>query len=159
MAAIQGTFLLAIIAVVAATVLLQVQAQNLVQGCKYENELWPSDDGTKFYLCVGDDLALEQSCEPNTFFVKNSTVAGCVPLSEVDGNCIYHVGPPTCTGISLSQPQPHELPTNFYLCPVSGGEPLVMTCPDQKAFVNQDGYLGCFTWPSWREIRGCTNDE
>ncbi|XP_075149022.1 uncharacterized protein LOC142222657 [Haematobia irritans] len=155
---VKDSLLFASILVLAAAVVIHIHAQSIIEGCVSETELWGSVDGTKFYFCLGDNMALEQSCDPGTFFVKNTTVAGCVPVADVDDKCIYHDGPPTCTGESLYQPQPHEMPNNFYLCTMNGAEPQVMKCPDEKAFVNQNGYLGCFDWSNWREIRGCVNE-
>ncbi|XP_061396473.1 uncharacterized protein LOC133332108 [Musca vetustissima] len=157
---IKVTLLLgSLLVLTAAAAVVKINERNVVQGCKSENELWGSDDGTKFYFCLGDNMALEQDCDPGTFFVKNATVSGCVPVDLVDDKCIYHTEPPSCIGESVTQPQPHEDPTKFYLCPASGAEPLVLSCTDNKAFVSQDGYLGCFDWTQWRQIRGCVNDE
>lgn len=145
--------------VLSTAAVLKVHERNLIEGCLSETELWGSADGTKFYFCLGGDVALEQSCDSGTFFVKNATVSGCVPIDLVSDNCIYHTEPPSCTGESVTQPQPHQDPTKFYLCPATGAEPLVLTCLDNKAFVNQDGYLGCFEWSQWRGIRGCPDNE
>lgn len=139
----------------AAVINVKDERGNLVKGCKSESELWGSADGTKFYFCIGDDMAIEQSCDPGTFFVKNATVSGCVPLDEVDDNCVYHVEAPVCEGEALKRPRPHEDPTLFYLCTAEGAEPAVLSCFDEQAFVDQNGYLGCFDWSIWRKIREC----
>ncbi|XP_023290974.2 uncharacterized protein LOC111674563 [Lucilia cuprina] len=157
---IKVTLLLgAILVLCTAAVIKTAEERNLVEGCESEDELWGSEDGTKFYFCIGDNMAIEQSCEPDTFFVKNATVSGCVPLDEVADSCVYHVEPEPCEGINLLQPQPHTDPTMFYLCTESGADPVALPCPDNNAFAKQDGYLGCFDWAMWRKIRGCDPKE
>lgn len=145
----------AILVLCTAAVIKTSEKHNLVEGCKSETELWGSADGTKFYFCIGDNMAIEQSCDPDTFFVKNATVSGCVPLDEVADNCIYHIEPQPCEGINIMQPQPHPDPSKYYMCPSAGAVLVVLPCPNDKAFVKQNGYLGCFEWTMWRTIRGC----
>ena len=131
---------------------------NQVEGCRYKDGMWGSEDGTKFYFCLpGTDTAIEQSCRKNTFFVNNAKVTGCIPLKMVDPNCVYQsdVEPQPCKGVNLIQPQPSSVPTNYYVCVAEGATPVKLTCPAGKAFVKQDGYLGCFEWKQWRKIRNC----
>lgn len=119
--------------------------------------MWGSQDGTKFYFCLpGTDMAIEQNCPVNTFFVKNATVCGCLPLDRVDSNCIYlDSTEPVCTGNALRQPQASSDPTKYYFCPGEGATPITMSCAEGKAFVEQDGYLGCLDWSLWRDVRDC----
>ncbi|XP_053952128.1 uncharacterized protein LOC128859283 [Anastrepha ludens] len=124
--------------------------------CLYEDELWGTEDGTKFYYCLPDNSsAIIQSCPANTFFVRNETVTGCIPLSLMSSNCVYNATVGSCTGENLKQPQPNLAPNKFYLCTSEGATPLALSCADGKAFVKQDGYLGCFDWSVWRQLRQC----
>ncbi|XP_036325343.1 uncharacterized protein LOC118738513 [Rhagoletis pomonella] len=125
--------------------------------CKYTDEVWGAEDGTKFYFCLPDNnTAILQSCPDNTFFVRNATVTGCIPNSLMDPNCVTDVEVGACSGEDLKQPQPcSSNPNKFYLCTSEGAEPVLLNCPDGKAFVKQDGYLGCFDWSRWRELRQC----
>ncbi|KAM7360142.1 uncharacterized protein ACRADG_003600 [Cochliomyia hominivorax] len=149
----------AILVLCSAAVIKTVDNSNIVEGCVSETEIWGSEDGTKFYFCIGDNQALEQTCEPGTFFVKNATVSGCVPVGEVADNCIYHVKVEPCEGENVVMPQVHPEPTKYYLCLNEGAEPLALTCPQNKAFLKQDGYLGCFEWKKWRSVRGCALEQ
>lgn len=145
--------------VLCSAAVIQTSDSGVIEGCESETQLWGSPDGTKFRFCIGDDIALELPCDPNTFFVKNATVCGCIPLDQVADDCVYHVSAPTCEGQNLKQPQPHQDPTKYWLCPSSGAKPVELSCPANKAFVNQNGYLGCFEWTQWRSIRGCVDTD
>ncbi|XP_037954543.1 uncharacterized protein LOC119685514 [Teleopsis dalmanni] len=153
---IKDTVIVAGLLALCAAAVIYVDAQAQVEGCLYENELWGSEDGTKFYFCLpGTNTAIEQSCAPNTFFVKNDTVSGCIPATSMDPNCVNLEPVGSCVGDNLNQPQPSSDPTKYYLCTSENATPLQLQCPDNKAFVKQDGYLGCFEWSTWRDIRDC----
>ncbi|CAD6994207.1 uncharacterized protein LOC101460500 [Ceratitis capitata] len=124
--------------------------------CKYEDELWGADDGLKFYFCDSETKTpVLQDCPDSTFFVRNETLTGCIPFSLMDPNCVYTVAVGSCTGNNLKQPQPSSDPSKFYLCTAEGATPLLLPCTSGKAFVKQNGYLGCFDWADWRKLRNC----
>ncbi|XP_011195451.2 uncharacterized protein LOC105220700 [Zeugodacus cucurbitae] len=124
--------------------------------CKYQDELWGAEDGTTFYFCEKDtNSAVLQTCPEETFFVRNATLTGCIPNALMDPNCVSTIEVGPCSGINLKQPQSSSEPTKFYLCTSEGATPLLLDCPEGKAFVKQDGYLGCFDWTEWRAIRNC----
>ncbi|XP_014098371.3 uncharacterized protein [Bactrocera oleae] len=124
--------------------------------CLYQDELWGTVDGTKFYFCDKDtNTSIIQDCPDETFFVRNETLTGCIPVALMDPNCIYNIEVGNCTGINVQQPQASSDPTKFYLCTSEGATPLLLPCADGKAFVKQNGYLGCFDWTEWRALRNC----
>ncbi|XP_067630595.1 uncharacterized protein [Eurosta solidaginis] len=124
--------------------------------CKYQDQLWGSEDGTRFYFCLTiNNTAIEQKCPEETFFVRNATLTGCVPNDMMNPNCVNNVVVGDCTGLNLQQPQPSTDPDKFYLCPSEGATPLLLSCAAGKGFIKQDGYLGCFNWTQWRVLRQC----
>ncbi|XP_034661288.1 uncharacterized protein LOC117896867 [Drosophila subobscura] len=124
--------------------------------CKYEDELWGGEDIRKFYFCI-DGQVIEDWCDKDCYFVNNATFSGCLQANLLNPQCVnLDAAEPDCKGLSAWQPQPSASPNNFYLCTSEGAKEL--SCEQDKAFVNQDGYLGCFTWTTWRMLRNCTDD-
>lgn len=145
----------AILVLTNAAVLRTTEDPNIKEGCLSETELWGSPDGKKFYFCLGNNKSYEDNCPPDTFFVNNATISGCIPFDLVADNCISHSVAPPCNGTSLHQPQPHIDPSKFYYCIAKGVEAQVGNCPNGKAFINENGWLGCLEWTLWRKQRGC----
>ncbi|XP_030573348.1 uncharacterized protein LOC115771674 [Drosophila novamexicana] len=123
--------------------------------CLYERQPWATVNPSQYYICV-DNKPKITNCNEGYYFVKNATLSGCIPAKKMDPNCVnldVTVGP--CTGINLKQPQASQVLTNFWLCTEENAAPVELTCLDDKAFVKQEGYLGCFDWALWRALRGC----
>ncbi|XP_022212613.2 uncharacterized protein LOC111067671 [Drosophila obscura] len=126
------------------------------QACQSQDELWGGEDIRKFYFCINDQV-IEDECDTGYYFVNNATYSGCLPAKLLNPQCVnLDAVEPDCKGLSAEQPQPCDTLTNFYLCTADGVTK--MSCADNKAFVNQDGYLGCFPWAEWRLLRNCTDD-
>ncbi|KRF99859.1 uncharacterized protein Dwil_GK13748 [Drosophila willistoni] len=117
--------------------------------------MWGDEDIRYFYFCE-DNEVLEDECDKGYYYVNNATVSGCIPGADMNPNCVnLDATAPECEGENLKQPQVCETLTNFYLCPKEGASATELTCTEDKAFANQDGYLGCFTWAEWRKVRDC----
>ncbi|XP_034486955.1 uncharacterized protein LOC117791342 [Drosophila innubila] len=123
--------------------------------CLYPTRAWGVPDLREFAFCK-DGVAQVTQCNEDEYYVSNDLVSGCLPADKMDPQCVnldITVGP--CTGKNLLQPQPSETLTNFWFCEKEGAEPVECTCEQNKAFLKQGGYLGCFEWPEWRKLRGC----
>ncbi|KAH8381822.1 hypothetical protein KR009_000447 [Drosophila setifemur] len=130
-------------------------ADPATEVCQSEDELWGGEDIHRFYFCL-DGQVMSDECDPGTYFVDNSTVSGCVPSDMMNPTCVnLDVKVPDCTGANKMQPQAADEVTNFYLCTSEG--PKELSCEDGHAFVDSDGYLGCFNWTQWRNLRNCNN--
>ncbi|XP_017052394.1 uncharacterized protein LOC108095730 [Drosophila ficusphila] len=132
-------------------------ASNVTTVCQSQDELWGSEDLRKFYFCLDNEVIADE-CDPGTYFVNNATICGCLPSSMMKPSCVnLDATVPDCTGNSKLQPHAASDVASFYLCTNDG--PLQLSCPDGKAFVDQDGYLGCFEWTQWRQLRDCVDGE
>ncbi|EDV90630.1 GH14073 [Drosophila grimshawi] len=123
--------------------------------CLYQSMTWAAEDLRKYYWCLNDKPRLS-TCKEDYYYVNNATVSGCIPAAKMNPACVnldIAVGP--CEGINLKQPQASYILTNFWLCTEAGAEPVELTCVEDKAFIKQDGYLGCFDWATWRSLRSC----
>ncbi|XP_017079644.1 uncharacterized protein LOC108113562 [Drosophila eugracilis] len=130
-------------------------ASNVTEVCQSEDELWGGEDIRKFYFCLNDKVIADE-CDSGYYFVNNATICGCLPAAQMNPSCVnLDAAKPDCTGISKTQPQPSADVASFYLC--ANDTATELACPDGKAFVNQDGYLGCFVWTQWRSLRNCTD--
>ncbi|KAH8294877.1 hypothetical protein KR018_003803, partial [Drosophila ironensis] len=124
--------------------------------CQSEDELWGSPDLRKYYFCY-EGKTVEVPCDDGAYFVKNETVYGCVQADLMNPACVnLNAKEPDCTGVSKKQPQACDDLSKFYLCTDDGVATL--SCDEGKAFVDQDGYLGCFAWSQWRQLRNCPED-
>ncbi|XP_030371645.1 uncharacterized protein LOC115625631 [Scaptodrosophila lebanonensis] len=143
---------------ITSTAGISITTEAGVAGCLSENEAWADPDINQFNFCYnGEKQSL--SCDKNTYFVNNGTVAGCIPADEMSPNCVNEditVGP--CEGANLYQPQPSKTIGNFWLCVEEGADPIELSCESGKAFVEKDGYMGCFEWDEWRTIRDCVTE-
>ncbi|KAH8417775.1 hypothetical protein KR222_005749, partial [Zaprionus bogoriensis] len=123
--------------------------------CHFETQTWGIPNVNDFGFCLNGRARYTQ-CNENHYYVDNEEMSGCIPVESMDPNCVNSdVTVGACTGINLKQPQESEVLTNFWLCTAENAEPIELSCLDDKAFLNKDGYLGCFDWTWWRELRGC----
>uniref|UniRef100_A0A6P4EQZ9 Uncharacterized protein LOC108043301 n=2 Tax=Drosophila rhopaloa TaxID=1041015 RepID=A0A6P4EQZ9_DRORH len=130
-------------------------ASNATEVCQSEDELWGGEDIRKFYFCL-DGKVITDECDSGSYFVNNATVCGCLTSDLMKPSCVnMDIKVPDCTGASKMQPQACDDVASFYLCTSEGAKEL--PCPDGKAFVDQDGYLGCFDWSEWRSLRNCVD--
>lgn len=130
-------------------------ASEVPEVCLYQSQTWGVPNVGKFNFCVDGKPKLTE-CNENSYYVRNETLNGCVPAAKMDPNCVnLDVNVGDCTGINLKQPQPSDTLTNFYLCTAENQDPVELTCLDDKAFLKEKGYLGCFDWTFWRELREC----
>ncbi|EDW27990.1 GL27267 [Drosophila persimilis] len=124
------------------------------EACLYEDEIWGGEDIRKFYFCISGEV-YEDTCDTDYYFVRNATYSGCLPAALMNPQCVnLDAVEPDCEGISAEQPQPTDLLNQYYLCTDDGVKQL--SCGEDKAFINQDGYLGCFPWTQWRTLRNCS---
>ncbi|KAL7728770.1 hypothetical protein ACLKA6_004134 [Drosophila palustris] len=123
--------------------------------CVYATQAWGVPNVRQLAFCLdGQERVTE--CNEDEYFVSNDKISGCVPADIISPNCVnldVTVGP--CTGSNLKQPQISESLTGFWFCEEEGAAPVELSCGTGKAFLKQDGYMGCFEWTQWRELRGC----
>lgn len=131
-------------------------ASDASEVCQSQDELWGGEDIRKFYFCL-DGKVIADECDSGYYFVNNATISGCLPSDLMKPSCVnLDTKVPDCTGTSKLQPQAADDVASFYLCTSEGAT--LLPCPDGKAFVSQDGYLGCFAWSEWRSLRNCVDD-
>ncbi|KAH8381621.1 hypothetical protein KR093_009541, partial [Drosophila rubida] len=123
--------------------------------CVSESYTWGTPALNEFKLCV-NGAAFTIECNPNFYYVQNSTIAGCVPASLLDSKCIdVNIQPPVCSISKLHQMLRSNTLTHFYVCESLNAEPELLPCPDGKVFAENNEYAGCFDWVKWREVSGC----
>ncbi|KAM8706237.1 hypothetical protein ACLKA7_010503 [Drosophila subpalustris] len=123
--------------------------------CVYATQAWGVPDVRQLAFCLDGQERLTE-CNEDEYFVSNDEISGCVPADIISPNCVnldVTVGP--CTGINLKQLQISESLTGFWFCEEEGAAPVELFCENGKAFLKQDGYMGCFEWTQWRKLRGC----
>ncbi|KAI8046739.1 uncharacterized protein LOC128256941 [Drosophila gunungcola] len=130
-------------------------ASNATEVCQSEDEMWGGEDIRKFYFCL-DGKVITDECDDGYYYVNNATISGCLPSEMMQASCVnLDIKVPDCSEASKMRPQACDDVASFYLCTSEGAKKL--PCPEGKAFIDQDGYLGCFKWSVWRSLRNCTD--
>ncbi|XP_055851788.1 uncharacterized protein LOC129916052 [Episyrphus balteatus] len=121
------------------------------------SQLLPNVDINYFSFCdVTTGRQSVEKCDEGLGFLVNSTVSGCVPFEKWPEPCIAQVpAVPKCVGNNVNRPSSATNPNKYYLCPREGLNPILMTCPEGKGFVNVPGTIGCAEYSKWRAIKNC----